>query len=557
MVAAAAIGAAGVLVLASMAGWPRQVFHFEQPRPPEELPADARIAGWASFDRDSYAIGDTTTFQVRILYRDELVEPDFDTFRRSISISPFDRRAVTERRRALPGGATEHVLEYALQGVSVEPHSTYRLNPLVLYYSNEAAPDTELQAVRIQPPPVYIGGHYPPDVSTTPLLRLKGQIRDPTVIRQTVMGISGGLLLVLAGLLLWRFGRRRRQTELSEPERLWQRFHELDPGSQSPRDWLVSCEHIFTQLLHSRGGVSPRAFWSGVDPAEQFWKDAAVSGRAAFGRIYRPEPLTDEDVGHGQALLERLFSSTVAEERLRREQEPSAFTRLRRQPAVVTVSGLFVALAAAMLILAAQPALWLSKGVAQYNQAVHLAQDDGKKLEAAGEFTALGENVADVAVRAAALYNSATITADLGLAGGPPRYQNALNEVLFQEHLSLVTMFHELEEGDRLEVLEALSKRGEALRQAEVDLKSAIRTDPLDESISRNLEIVVKHRKAVVDSLMEYLAAQEGGVEPGVSPEASKEKETLIDVLKRMELPAEHVEDAGKDDRGYHVMEHF
>jgi hypothetical protein len=42
-----------------------------------------------------------------------------------------------------------------------------------------------------------------------------------------------------------------------------------------------------------------------------------------------------------------------------------------------------------------------------------------------------------------------------------------------------------------------------------------------------------------------------------VSPEASKEKETLIDVLKRMELPAEHVEDAGKDDRGYHVMEHF
>jgi hypothetical protein len=555
LVAAASVAAAGLLVFASLSGRPRQIFSFEA-RALEPLPDGVGIAATATFDRASYAIGDLLTYTVRILYRGELVDPELDAFKRTISVSPFERRALDERHESLAGGVIEHVLQYALQAVNVEPHTTYNLGPLVLYYSTERTPEAELQALRIEPARVHIGGYYPADVSTTPLQAVRGEIRDPMRLRQAGMAASGTLLLALTGLLLWRAGRRRPRTALSEPERLWQEFHGLDRGSLGTRDHLVSCEHLFTRLLQVRARVSPRAFWSGVDPQEAFWKDAALRGREIFSRIYQSERLTDDDDVRATALLNELFSSTVAEERLRREQVPSAVSRLRRQPVVLAASGLFVVLAAGMLILAARPDLWFPDRMARYNQAVRLAEGEGKLVEAASEFSAIGEATVDPVLGAAALYNAGTLAADASLSAPLGPGQEELNSVLFQEHLSLTAMFHELDEGQRIATVEMLSRRAEALMQAEVDLKAAIRIDPGEEDISRNLEVVIKHRQAVLESLKEFLEARQ--FEPGEGRKPTDEmSESLVDVLKMMELPAEQVEDAAKDNTGYHVRERF
>jgi hypothetical protein len=553
--AALAVAAAGLLVFASLSGRPRQIFSFE-PRAPEQLPDGVGIAGTATFDRSSYAIGDVLTFTIRVLYRGERVDPELDAFKRTVSVSPFERRGQTERLEPLPGGVTEYVLRYTLQAVNVEPHTTYELTPLVLYYSTGDNPDAELQALRVQPARVHIGGYYPPDVSATPLQALKGEIRDPAGLRRAVMVASGVLLLGLTGLLLWRAARRRRDTELSEPERLWHVFQALDRTASGRREYLVACEQLFTRLLDARARVSPRAFWSGADPHDGMWKDAAARARDIFSRIYQPEAPTDDDTRSATTLLEGLFSSTVAEERLRREQVPSTLGRLRRQPAVLAVSGLFVLLSAAMLVLAARPDLWFPDRMARYNQAVELAEDGGKLVEAAGEFSSIGEDTTDPVVGAAALYNAGTLAASSTLSIPPGPGQEELNSVLFQEHLSLTAMFHELDEGQRLATVEMLSRRAEALTQAEVDLKAAIRIDPGEEDISRNLEVVIKHRQAVLESLKEFLEAQQ--FEPGEGRKPTDEmSESLVDVLKMMELPAEQVEDAAKDNTGYHVRERF
>jgi hypothetical protein len=555
LAAVAPVAAAGVLVFASLSGRPRPIFSFE-PRQLERLPDGVGIAGTATFDRASYAIGDLLTYTVRILYRGELVDPELDAFKRTISVSPFERRALDERHESVAGGVTEYVLQYALQAVSVEPHTTYDLGPLVLYYSTEQTPDAELQALRIEPARVHIGGYYPADVSATPLQALRGEIRDPRRLRQAVMIASGTLLLALTALLLWRAVRRRRQTELSEPERLWQEFHGLDRAALGTRNYLVSCERLFTRLLQARARVSPGAFWSGVDPQEALWKDAASRGRELFSRIYQSDPLTDEDGERATTLLDELFSSTVAEERLRREQVPSAFGRLRRQPIVLAAGGLFVVLAAAMLVLAARPDLWFPDRMARYNRAVRLAEGERKLAEAAGEFSAIGEATADPVLGAAAFYNAGTLTANASLSAPLGPGQEELNSVLFQQQLSLTAMFHELDEGQRIATVEMLSRRAEALMQAEVDLKAAMRIDPGDEDTSRNLEVVIKHRQAVLDSLKEFLEAQQ--FEPGEGRKPTDEmSESLVDVLKMMELPAEHVEDAAKDNTGYHVRERF
>lgn len=557
LVAAICIASGALAVYASWTGQPRQIFGFEAP-PPAELAPGVAIAGSASFDRDSYAIGAPVIFRVRLLYRRDLVEPDLDSFKRSINLSPFERRAVTERQQTLAGGVTEYVLEYAMQGVSVEPHGTYQMNPLVVYYTSEKGRGAGVQTLRIPPRAVHIGGYYPADVSAIPLQEQKGEIRDYPRARQAVTGVSGVVLLATAGFLLWRAGRRRPDAELSHAERLWRTFHDVPRGSMSSRAYLVSCELIFTQLLHARTAVSPRAFWSGVNPQEPAWAEAAATARVLFSRAYRPDPPLDDDVARSAALLDELFSSTVAEERLRREQSPSTLYRLKQQPAILGVSGALIGFAAFMLVLSARPDMWFSDRLARYNLAVRLAEERPRVMEAAEEFSAIGESLEDGIVKAAALYNSATLRATLSLAAGPAERQEELNTVLFQPGRSLYEMFHELDEGQRVETVDMLSRRAEALGNAEVDLKTAIRANPQDEDIGRNLEIVIKHRKAVHDSLVEFLAGQEGAFAPGEGRESADElAESLIDVLKMMQLPAEHVEDAGKDDTGYHVRERF
>jgi len=437
-------------------------------------------------------------------------------------------------------------VEYVLQGVSLEPHSTYQLNPLVIFYSSKRTAGDQLQSLRIQPPPIHISGYYPRDVSRIPLQGLKGEIRDPTRVRQALMGVSGGLILTLAVLLLWRSGRKRRQVELSEPERLWQDFHELNRASLDNRAYLLSCEKIFTHLLQSGSQVSPVRFWSGTEPEDTIWRDAAAQAHVLFSQIYRPLMPTDEDAERTTALLDEIFSSMVMEKRLQREKQPSVFSRLLQQPDVLAKSGIFAAFAALMLTLAAQPALWFSPGLARYNEAVRLVKDETTRMEGTFELSDL------------ALYNSATITANLGLSTETEAPQEELPAALFQENHSLVMMFHELNEGQRLEILEMLARRAESLRQAEVDLKTAVRANPYDQDIRRNLELVIKHRKAVVDALTEFFAYRDGQVELREGFEVSDDLlEAFIDLMKEMETPEEYAEDAGKDDRGYHILERF
>jgi hypothetical protein len=303
--------------------------------------------------------------------------------------------------------------------------------------------------------------------------------------------------------------------------------------------------------------VSPARFWSGVDPDAQPWKDAAADARTVFLQVYQPPMPSGADVDRITAMLDRLFSATVKEERLRREASPSTAARLRQQPALLASGGSGVALAAAMFLLAAQPDLWLSRRLARYNDAVALAADRSKRAEAARAFSALGDTADGDAVKAASLYNAATITADLGLSA-PIETDVAdldLLDVLFQEHRSLPDMFHELEEGDRLAVVEALGRRGESLRQAEVALRGAVRADPADEDAGRNLEIVMKHRAAVAGALMELYEAQQK--QPDLGLKRDDVVQAIIDIMNRMELPARQVEDAARDNRGYHILERF
>jgi hypothetical protein len=144
----------GLLVSASLSGWPPQIFRFAV-EPPEELPEGTDIAGWATIDRDSYVVGEPIRYRARILYRPDRVAPDLDQFVRSLSFLPVEKRESFENLDSVGGGINEYTLEYILQGVDVSPHTSYQLDPVVLFYKQTDSSVRELLSLRLPTPPVF------------------------------------------------------------------------------------------------------------------------------------------------------------------------------------------------------------------------------------------------------------------------------------------------------------------------------------------------------------------------------------------------------------------
>ena len=212
-----------------------------------------------------------------------------------------------------------------MHGVKVEPPRSYQLDPAVVFYQLKSTSQGQLRSIRIPTPAIHISEYYPTDISAIPLRSLKRTIFDPTRTRQWLIGVSGGILLALAVILAWWFGRRRRVEELSEPERLWREFHDIDRASLDERAYLFKCEAIFSRLLQSRTETSPRALWAGDYPKDAFWRDAAAKAHGGLRDLYRRSHLSQDDVGRISGLLnlDNIFASVVAEDRLRAEREPS------------------------------------------------------------------------------------------------------------------------------------------------------------------------------------------------------------------------------------------
>jgi hypothetical protein len=548
----------GITILESMLALPGSVF---QSGPPniETLADDKDIAGWADFDQPSYQMGGLIRQELRVLYRHDKVIPDLDSLRRRMSFFPLEQRSVIESTRVSTNGVTEYVLEYELHAVRVEPQQTYKIDPFILYYSFTEEADDDVYSLIIQPAPIHIAAFYPQNLQAVLLQPLKGELSSAEDLRKFIMGISGILLLGLTALVLWQFGRRRPVSELTEEERLWRMFKSLEVSQLDNRTALLNYEHIFTRLLHTQSGISPEEFWAGGLPQDEDWKLLATQARELLLDNYQIPVPADAEVAKMKSLLGERLSSLVTESRLQIEQQPDFYQRIRQQPVVITQTLVLVIFALMLFALRAMPDLWLSPELKQYNTLIAaLADEDINSEQIYLALSATGEKANNVNIQYPALYNAGTLRASKSFSMYTPDRENfILNAVILSD--SVEELFHVLlEEGpfdEESQIVSVLIDGVEQLRRAHLDLQAAVRINPYDEDVQRNLEVVLKRRGMVLDMLSQirrfYRTQREGEEEEALSDEG------IINLLEA-ELPEdEEEESAGKDDRGYMILERF
>ena len=533
---------AGVVAV-SLGGWPRAFISFENPNR-QTLAANADIGGWVTLGRDSYFVGDTVRYTVHLLYRSDRVTPDLKMLERSLSFLPFERIDVRNSVKTSTSSPSEAVLEFTLQGVDVLPGTTYNLEPALVYYTPAGEKKPSPTPIRIERPAIHVSSYYPPDVSQIELRDSRGAVGDYTPLRQGILAGSAIGILVMASLLLWGRGRRRRSAELSEPERLWQQFHALNCEALGSRNYILHCERIFTRLLQWRTQMHPWAFWSGTNPEEpSSWNEITARARGLLSKTYQSDTPASEDAERIGTLLKDMLSPVIDEERLRREDVPSFVGRLKQQPRVLTVTGASAAIAVLLLLLAAQPAVWLSPDLRRYNETVHAASGEQNLDADAQRFAALGKEVETAIVKASALYNAGTARARLGGPAGGKFGEDEILHAVFQRDEPIKNLL------DDQNAIDKLLNAGLSLGTAERELKEAVRVDRQDEEIRRNLELVGKRQRAVLAAIRQLFNAA------GALPPA--QRDAVIDVLN-MKMPEEFKkEDKGKDNTRYLIMEKF
>ncbi|MGY8814816.1 MAG: hypothetical protein ACKVHQ_08870 [Gammaproteobacteria bacterium] len=496
------------------------------------------IQGWSSLDRDSAHIGEVVNFHINIIYNAEQVEPDIEVFERSVDVMPLEKIRFNDAVIALDGGLKKYVLDYQLQVVNVELDASYQLDPSVIYYTTPG--ESALKSIQVPSPSIHVTSYYPYDVSDISLKGIKGPAPEYSVFTRAFLLLGSILLISLCVICIFKFCIRKSNSELSKTESLWLEYQGNAIDSTDNRVNVSASERIFTQLLEAQTAIKPEIFWSGHDPKEGFWLEISKRARVLLRTIYKPSGPDNNDVSNASILLNDTFAHVIDEEKRITLNEPSLLRRLISQKKIMFISGSCLLSGITLLIFSAWPNIWVPQNILKYNGLVENVQNEEYVDEFATQFADLAKEINDDGLKSAAFYNSGTLLAanvqildtDQMLTEGGAFSDVAADERVIQ---------------DAEDLLEVLANNVEIYRKSELQLRESVRLDSKDENIRRNLELVIKRRKAIlhiINTLMETGHLQQVKIDE------------LLNLLES-QMALEFKVEEGKEAPGYYIGEDF
>ncbi len=506
--------------------------------PSDLLLEDTYITGWSSIDRNSLHIGETVNYVINIVYDPANITPDMDVFERSVDVTPLEKRQFSEAISSLEGGYKKYTLEYVLQAVVVETGASFQLDPAIIYFTSLG--ESSLQSYQVSSPRIRIMEYYPGNDADSELNGIIGPIRAYSNLTRVLMAFLGFILIAFCSFSIWKFCRKKKDTELTRVDNLWLEYQNTVKTKSPSKPSFTEFERIFTQLLSSQTGIKPGQFWSGQISDDKFWKEACIGGRNIFRNIYSPGKINinwNKDV---IALLDNSFTHTLSEINRKNLTEPSLIHRLFNEKQILFISSGSFVLGILMLIFTVWPATWIPEDINRFNQLLEVVNNDEYTNEVALEFSDLGESFNDKHLSAVSYYNSGTL-----MAG---HVQNINQDQL----LTIGDSFENVGADERIiqdseDLLEILTTNVDIFRQSELQLRESVRAHIEDENFRRNLELVIKRRKATLALINDLMNT--GHIEPAKVDE-------LLDLLES-QMALDFELDEGQEAPGYYIGEEF
>lgn len=505
---------------------------------PSLLPDDSAISGWSYLDRDSVHVGGIVQLTITVLFDTNKVVPDLDIFEKSIDVLPLERMTIKQSQYFLKDDVTKYVIEFDLQAVNVALDRKYKLDPVVMYYTTPG--ESDLKLFEIESPSIHISSYYPSNIEGISLKALKGEITAYTNISRILVGAGGMVIIGMVVFAVFMFCARKLPSKLSEIERLWLIYQKLDPDTQDTRVWLSSAERIFTQIMSVKLGIKPDEFWSGTIPKDIFWKDIMDQARQLLRKMYQINGPDKEHIYEFNEVLSVSFTEILTDERRNVLNQSNLVQRFIHQKKVMILNTSGMVIGMLMLVSAIWPGLWVSDIVIRYNSLLELTQSDENINAAAEGYSILGDEISENEIKAAALYNAATLIS------------SNLQEIDAEQALSIGDSFTNVGSDEQIiqdteDLLFVLTTNIDTYREAELMLRVAIRANTQDEDMARNLEIIIKRRNIVINIINTLINT--GHIQP-------QQIDELLDLMES-QMALEFEMDEGQEAPGYYIGEDF
>lgn len=505
---------------------------------PSLLPDDSAISGWSYLDRDSVHVGGIVQLTITVLFDTNKVVPDLDIFEKSIDVLPLERMTIKKSLYFLKDDVTKYVIEFDLQAVNVALDRKYKLDPVVMYYTTPG--ESDLKLFEIESPSIHISSYYPSNIEGISLKALKGEITAYTNISRILVGAGGLVIIGMVVFAVFMFCARKMPSKLSEIERLWLIYQKLDPDTQDTRVWLSSAERIFTQIMSVKLGIKPDEFWSGTIPKDIFWKDIMDQARQLLRKMYQINGPDKEHIYEFNEVLSVSFTEILTDERRNVLNQSNLVQRFIHQKKVMILNTSGMVIGMLMLVSAIWPGLWVSDIVIRYNSLLELTQSDENINAAAEGYSILGDEISENEIKAAALYNAATL-----ISGN-------LQEIDAEQALSIGDSFTNVGSDEQIiqdteDLLFVLTTNIDTYREAELMLRVAIRANTQDEDMARNLEIIIKRRNIAINIINTLINT--GHIQP-------QQIDELLDLMES-QMALEFEMDEGQEAPGYYIGEDF
>jgi hypothetical protein len=505
---------------------------------PSSLPDESAISGWSYLDRDSMHLGDIVQFTITVLFDTNKVIPDFNIFEKSIDVLPLERMTIKQSQYYLKDDVIKYVIEFNLQAVNVSIDRQYKLDPVLMYYTTPG--ESDLKSFEIESPSIHIASYYPSNVEGISLKDIKGEITAYTNSSRIFIGAGGIVIIVMVVFAVFMFCARKLPSKLSETERLWLIYQKLDFDTDDTRAWLFSAERIFTQIVSIKLGIKPDRFWSGTIPKDSFWKDIMDQARQLLRKMYQVNDPDKKHIEEFNDLLRLSFTESLTDERRNVLNQATLVQRFINQKKVMILNTGGMIIGILMVVSAVWPGLWVSDIVIRYNSLLELTQSDENINSAAEGFSTLGDEITENKIKAAALYNAATLMSD------------NLQEINAEQALSIGDSFTNVASDEQIiqdteDLLFVLTTNIDTYREAELMLRVAIRVNSQDEDIARNLEIIIKRRNIAINIINTLINT--GHIQP-------QQIDELLDLLES-QMALEFDMDEGQEAPGYYIGEDF